>query len=301
MVQYHLLTLFLLWLVLLEGGATRVFSQEMPLLANALEICALDTTYYVPLEALNDVSDPAALPNYDYIDHDSGTYVIKPDEGKFSASRVRLTQAYFRWRGPYVTFQPGRTQLGTEPYDQGTPLDPWGNPYYFFSPLGLLRGDSGTVTLELYGDQFDRYTIVSLGPDGTKSGDDLVYSFGTGVTLSAISSLRGPRVVQCTLGPWTRQNGLPSESPDYVVASGSPLTVRGVNLFNEGGQAEVFWGSTRFADVLTTSPREIIVLVPPMIEGTDELRVVVPGKAVTNPVRVQITSTSYAAHWQLYD
>lgn len=300
MIRHALLRVVLLWLIL-QGGAKLAFSQEMPLLANALDICALDTTYYVPLEALNDVSDPAAFPSYDYIDNDDGTYVIKPYEGKFSASRVHLTQAYFPWRGPYLTFQPGRTQLGTEPYDQGTPLDPWGTPYYFFSPLGLLRGDSGSVTLELYGDHFDRYAIVSLGPDRMKSADDLVYSFGAGVSISAISSLQGPRVVPLTLGPWTRRNASSSESPDYLVTSGSPVTVRGVNLFNEAGQAEVFWGSTRFADVVTTNPREIVVLVPPTLEGTNNLTVVAPGKAVTNPVRVQIISTSPAAFWQWYE
>ncbi|MCX7626284.1 MAG: IPT/TIG domain-containing protein [Candidatus Sumerlaeaceae bacterium] len=279
-----------------------VLSQEMPLLANALEMCALDTTYYVPLEALNDTSDPAAIPAYDYIDNDGGTNVIKPSEGKFSPSRVRLTHAYFPWRGPYLTFQRGRTLATGEPYDQGSPLDPWGQPYYFFSPLGLLRGDSGSVTLELYGDQFDRYTIVSLGLDSVKSADDLVYSFGSGVSTTAISSLRGPHVVGVSPGPLARRDSGSSETPDYVVASGSPLTIRGVNLFNDAGLAEVFWGSTRLRDVVTTNPREITVVIPPVLEGTNELVVVAPGKATTNSVRLQITApTSQGELWYLYE
>jgi hypothetical protein len=294
--------IFASFLILLVAFApTTARSQEMAILASALEICALDTTYYVPLEALNDVSDPNAVPAYDYIDHNGGTYVIKPWEGCFRPSRVALTTAFFPWRGPYVTFQPGRTQIGTSPYDEGSPLDPWGNPYLFFSPLGLLRGDTGSLTLEYYGDQFDRYAIVSFGPDVVKSADDLIYFFGGGVTSSVISSLRGPTTVALTSGPFAADSLRASQAADYRVVPGAALTIRGVNLFSNSGESSVYWGATQLSDVVSTNTREITVAVPQGLDGIDDLRIVIPGVGQTNAVRVQLLTMSDAALWALYE
>jgi hypothetical protein len=273
--------------------------QEMALLASALDTCAIDTNYYVALEALDDGWDPDITPTYDYIDDQGGSYVIPWWDGRFTANRVALLTAALPWKGPYVTFQPGRTQLGDQPYDKGSPLDPWGTPYYFFSPLGLLRGDTGSVTLELYGDRFDRYTIVSLGPDGVMSNDDLLYQFGPGVTSHLISSLSGPRTVPVSAGPNARR-ATRDTSPDYTTAADSPLTVRGINLFNASGQSEVWWGSVQFSDLLSTTSREIMVHVPADLEGTDALQVRIPGVGQTNTVRLAISRATAAADWALY-
>lgn len=271
----------------------------MAILADALQVCALDTNYYVALEALDDLSYPTVAQPFDFIDEGGGSYVIRPWEGKFTASRVALASSPSLWRGPYVSFQPGRIQLADGPYDKGSPLDPWGTPYYFFSPLGLLRGDSGSVTLELYGDQFDRYTIVSLGPDRVMSQDDLTYQFGSGVTARVISSLRGPRVIPLSRGP-NAQRDLPPPSAHYLVGNDSLLTVRGVNLYDSYGQATVLWGTTTFTDVLTTSAREITVWIPPTLEGEGQLRVVSPA-GQTDPVLVRVTSFTPADDWELFE
>ncbi len=275
-------------------------AQEMAILAQAETFCALDTNYFVALEALNDSSDSSVQPLYDYIDDRGGSYVIRWWEGRFLPQRVALLSAPLPWKGPYVTFQSGRTQTTDSPYDRGSPLDPWGNPYYFFSPLGLLRGDSGSVTLELYGDSFDRYTIVSLGPDGVLSQDDLNYQFGPAVTATAISSLGGPRTVRLSAGPFANRPA-GSTTPDYFVAAGAPLVVRGVNLFNAEGESEVWWGTIRFNDILSTSPREIVLQTPPQCEGMESLYVRVPGGGESNRVLLSISSVTTASDWQLFE
>ena len=64
----------------------------------------------------------------------------------------------------------------------GPALDPWGTPYMFYSPLGVIGGgdlDSdafggGAVTAQ--DDRFETFAIVSYGPDGqsdsASGGDD---------------------------------------------------------------------------------------------------------------------------------
>ena len=116
---------------------------EMVTLATQLEVCAIQTTYYVSLETLNDLSSDYLNTPYDYINYEGGTFVIRPTEGRFRPQRINLLTAFNAWDGPYMNYQASQTQTGFTPYDRGSPLDPWGNPYYFFSPLGLLRGDSG--------------------------------------------------------------------------------------------------------------------------------------------------------------
>lgn len=276
-------------------------AQEMAILANALDVCAIDTGYYVALEALDDTSDSNSSPPFNDIDDQGGSYAVRPWEGRFSTSRIRFTTAVFPWRGPYVTYQPSRILQSDIPYDRGSPLDPWGNPYYFFSPLGLLRGDTGSVTLELYGDQFDRYTLASLGPDGVKSSDDLIYQFGPGLTVRAISSLRGPGVVPLTSGPNARFSKDGTSSPQYLVVPGTVLTIRGVNLFDAQGRAAVRWESTEFSDVLSTNSREIVVHVPESLQGAGALEVTTPAGEKTNSVYVQITAVTASRDWMLYE
>jgi len=276
-----------------------VFAQEERILAEALDMCALDTTYYVSLETLNDSASASVVPAYDFINDGGGTFVIPPAEGKFLPTRVNLISAYFSWKGPYVIFQQGRTQLADGPYDKGTPLDPWGNPYYLFSPLGLVRGDIGSITLELYGDQFDRYTIVSLGPDGVKSSDDLLYSFGPPVTVPTISSLRGPRVEQVSDGPLARRL-VQEDTPDYTVVAGTPLTIRGVHLADSQSSPTVMWQGNVWAQFVSTSPRELILIVPGSAQGFGALSVSV-GSQVTNSVKLLVRQTTDAILWSEFE
>jgi hypothetical protein len=237
--------------------------HNMQTMANALEVCLLDTTYYVSLENLNDISSINPIRAYDSIQDLGGPYVIIPSDGYF-LPRKNLATAFNAWNGPYVSYQTDQTQSATTPYDQGSLLDPWGNPFYLFNPLGLIRGDQGIITLELYGDQFDRYTIVSLGPDGVKSSDDLAYQFDGAVNGAHLTSLHGSGVVRTS----------PMESaPVYNVDAGTSLTLRGTNFGGPGAGKLVLFGPTVMDDVTTWTNREITVNVPADLTGTDNFKV----------------------------
>lgn len=274
------------------GQQGTVALQEMATLAQQLDVCVLDTTYYVSLENLNDVSGTATN-QYDSIQDQGGPFVMIPDMGVF-LPRKNLATAVNPWRGPYVAFQQGRTQLGTTPYDQGSPLDPWGQPYYLFNPYGLLRGDTGMITLELYGDQFDRYTIVSLGPDGVKSSDDLAYQFGGGVTGTRLTSLRGGGVVRTS----------PDQvaSPTYSVAAGTSVTLRGTNFGStQAPGRQVVFGSTPVTEVLGWTNREITVAVPQALTGTDNFKVQLGPSQFTNGIQATITGGNTGVEgWEDY-
>lgn len=277
---------------------------EMQQIANALELCAADTTYYVAPEALNDNNFSNTQPPYNYIGDQGGSFVLFPDQGYFRASRINLATAFLQWRGPYLSYQPQRTQLDTQPYDLGSPLDPWGAPYFLFSPLGLLRGDTGQVTNELYADSFDRYVLVSLGPDGVRSSDDIGYFFGGGVSAFRISSLRSTN--QVLLPPKSISKleaiGLKSTSvaDGYRATAGSEIIVRGTNFGSSQGAAVVYWGTTQLTDIPGWAQREVRVKLPAGVTGTANLRIERP-PAITNEVPLTIEAAPTAAEeWQHY-
>ena len=137
----------------------------------------------------------------------------------------RVSELYFGWDGPFVNvkrkyagqqFLPNIPQALTDHVRAlDWPLDPWSNPYRFYapSPMGIIGTDSYLDTrspaayvaaLEAitWGDGlitasgnylFDRYAIVSYGPDGAEGSlavapgpaavqdamnDDIIYMFG---------------------------------------------------------------------------------------------------------------------------
>jgi hypothetical protein len=229
--------------------------SEMQTLANAEDVCALDTNFYVSLEALNDLSSTPDPASRDNVLSNGGTYAAETWRGDFRpGGRLDLVNRTLAWGGPYVTFQFGRTQETAGPYDVGSPLDPWGTPYWFYSPLGLLRGDTGTATLEGYGDQFGRYTIVSYGLDGVKSADDLTYQFGPGLTSFVVTSL---------YGAWVTPPPVPNPGgAAWKVGSGNTITVRGINFGSTQGTGQVMLGSTELTGVTRWSNREIDVIIP---------------------------------------
>jgi hypothetical protein len=269
---------------------------EMQTIAQAMDICAIDTTYYVVPEALDDLSfipsDPAYY--FDFINDGGGCNVIPPYQGYFKSTRVNLLTGFNTWKGPYVTFQPDRIQLGTQPYDKGSPLDPWGNPYYLFSPFGLLRGDTATASLELYADQFGGYMLVSLGQDGIMSSDDLWYSFGPGVTGFALTSVRsngGRRVA-----------GLTASDVVFTLTAGAGITVRGLNLGATQSGARVLLGTLELTSVSRWSDREVDLLLPSGVTGVTTLRIE-RGSYSTNNLQLNILAAPNSARddWSLYD
>ncbi len=275
-------------------GQSAVALAEMQTIADAMDACALMTLYYVVPEALDDTSSVNLTSPWQYIADQGGSYVIQPWAGQFLASRRNLVTAANPWTGPYVNYQPGRTQAGGAPYDLGSPLDPWGSPYRLFSPLGLLRGDTGTVSQELYGDQFDRYTLVSLGPDGVMSADDLRFAFGPQVTAFALSSVRAAAApAAARAGP---------RFSDFTATAGTAIIVRGLNLGPAQSGARIFWGAVELTAITSWSEREVGVTLPANLTGTDSL-VVHRGASTTNGLTLTITPPAPAAaeDWAIYD
>jgi len=229
------LLVVVLILTLLATAATPVFVGqiqqarlatarfEVDEIAKAQQLCALAHSVYVPLQVLDDlppkVGGPAPPAGTDDLENSiAGGQILLVEVARNSldmqangqknlanwATLGGLTEQVYRgWRGPFL--QPQRVWAGTDGIndrDDDTdqrfdhPLDPWGNPYRFFSPEGVLGTSASSVTTTSYStnsfsdgaftttlDRFDRYAIVSLGPDGifdtgTTADDDIIFLFG---------------------------------------------------------------------------------------------------------------------------
>lgn len=186
--------------VIASSGAAQPAQQavalsELETLANAMSLVWLDTGYYTTLENLNDLPSFPTVVDYDFINDEGGALAIRSFSGQFgSPARVDFLNlpATFAWQGPYITVQSNRTDGPASDYDEGTPLDPWGTPYWFYTPVGLVEPITETVSLRFYGDDFPDYRIVSHGPDGEfGGGDDLdrTVAFHT-ITSTVITSVR---------------------------------------------------------------------------------------------------------------
>jgi hypothetical protein len=108
------------------------------------------------------------------------------------------------WQGPFIDMRRAtNTPNPGTPSEQRNdfPLDPYGQPYRFFSPCGeigsigpsvitnpedLTGTGDGDGFLSSDNDEFDRYSVVSFGRDGAldtgiltlEEGDDIVHLFG---------------------------------------------------------------------------------------------------------------------------
>jgi hypothetical protein len=273
-------------------GSSR--AQDMLALETALNLGVFDTGFYMPLEELNDVSvDTGGGFDFDFINQNSGTHVVRPEKGFFENGRIDLLNAFLAYQGPYVTYQAGQVQTGLTPYDQGSPLDPWGSPYYFFSPLGLINGDMGTISLSLYGDDFDRYTLVSLGPDGEKSTDDLARSIGGSVTSFVIGGITGSGVA-------TAADGLSQDVP-----VGQQVSIQGYNLGDTQGDGVILLNGSVVNDIqyINWSENGVSVIFPSSVAGQSGILALQRDSQVTHPVRevslFQVVNG--AGNWLVYE
>lgn len=264
------------------GDKERLVKQateyEMLILANAEDSAAIDIGYYVSIESLNDLPTDDTTYDFDYINYGGGAAVISLLTGMFEPELVNLLQSPHVWQGPYVNFDPARVSISGAGYDEGTLLDLWGNPYYLFTPLGLVKPQSRSISLELYGDQFDRYAIVSLGPDGIKSGDDIIRLFGGAPTWLVLSST--------------------TPSP---VQRGEEVTVRGYNFGDTQGPRNITLNGAMVSDIITWSDRAVIFIVPSDAES-GYVRII-EGSFESNAVylSVQVEQTSVEDTWILYN
>jgi prepilin-type N-terminal cleavage/methylation domain-containing protein len=140
----------------------------------------------------------------------------------FASSNNRVERMIAGWEGPFLN--PKRVRYrGEDPANPAASVDisedlvvdPWGNPYRVYSPFGLLGSDQRTpreanftITIGMSDLQlgssnreagrFDRYAIVSYGPDGDTGyendnpayqGDDLYYAFSAGIIAESVYHL----------------------------------------------------------------------------------------------------------------
>lgn len=193
-------------------------------LARAVEMVGITHGRYVPLQVLDNV--PGSQSDYSF----SGADTIQNEGGNvyainFNAPARQLNTgtAYFpltvnstdpqtarmvrEWEGPFINFQryynPNPNSSSPSDARRDYPLDPWGNPYVLYSPLGIV-GSYTQGTLEPYNStgipstvdpRVDRWAVVSYGPDGISDtagssfgySDDIVYVFGAARTETSLN------------------------------------------------------------------------------------------------------------------
>jgi hypothetical protein len=211
---------------------------EISNMVQAQEIAFIDTGFFTTIENLDDLVTETETNLFDWINYGGGTKVIDIRTGTFQPDLEDLLDLPNRWQGNYIAgYHPTRISIDGAGYDPGTPLDFWGTPYLLFSPLGLLKPETMSVTLEYYGDTFDRYAIVSLGMDREMSEDDVIRLFGTAPTRAALSSV----------------------SLSSTPTSGTLLLVKGYNFGSEETAAVMINGESKNNLALTWAPNEILL------------------------------------------
>ena len=146
------------------------------------------------------------------------------------------------------------------------------------------------MTLELYGDAFDRYTIVTLGSDGVKSFDDLIYSFNGGVIGPTLTSLRGAAV---QIDPVRIQFSAPA---------GATLTLRGQNLGPDRVGAQILLDQTELTTIDAWSEHEIQITLPANLTPTQAALSIRRGATTSNALPLTILSNANAAQsWERYE
>jgi prepilin-type N-terminal cleavage/methylation domain-containing protein len=205
-----------------EQAKVKIAWEETRAIGQAEEAIAVVHGFYVPLQLLDDIPETSDSANDDSINNEPGSiYLIDAgvNAGIQQGSQWQLTNTdenrqvanlvYF-WQGPFLN--PTRVYYDPDTYDnpwdptmstsdrrRDYPLDPWGQPYRMYSEVGIVG--SGALNDDNYNsdsfsngsltssdDRFDRYAIVSWGPDAmrdsdpsrspTKTDDDIVHYFG---------------------------------------------------------------------------------------------------------------------------
>lgn len=206
---------------------------EAQALAEAQQMCGMTHGYYVPLQLLDDIANGTAATAPDDLDNETQNPQVT-DLGRTTASNIasptrldsldpKLVDMINNWRGPFS--QPQRVFLRDNDLSDNItvrrdhPLDPWRHPYILYGPgfivgTGAASVGSNTTTPpdftdmddDLFSDGqyslfnstpddiFDRWAIVSLGPNGVSDraaassndiGDDIIYFFDGPTSTSA--------------------------------------------------------------------------------------------------------------------
>lgn len=208
-----------------EEAKVRTAQQEVREIAKAEQMVAMIHGFYVPIQVLDDIAvDPRSsgtgrddLENEADIIHLIDPFVNVLDQREQQRdlqdrdTNTRVHKLYYFWQGPFLN--PTRVWIGDNPGPEPEqlsaveirrdhPLDPWGQPYRMYSPIGIVGSsasstDSGTFSSATFSngfltntdDRFDRFAIVSFGRDNVSdgvsyTGDDIFYYFGIAATES---------------------------------------------------------------------------------------------------------------------
>lgn len=157
--------------------------SELKTISEALIMAKTDTGYYVSLRALAD--EPGTGTYYQggvlhyKIQSEPVPFAINSDGSFYTGSSF----PFKNWKGPYINYQNVCTTGNMyTPSQYGSPLDPWKNPYKFFTIKVLTNPGLNDPTVS----PFFQPTLVSYGPDGLPgnngqtqvgTGDDIVYRF----------------------------------------------------------------------------------------------------------------------------
>lgn len=203
-----------------EQAKVEQATAEIEALAEAEMAVAREHGFYVPLQMLDDlpVRESSRTTRTDDVSNEPQSIRLIDPAGApgtqlaLTAAQPQVKDMLANWKGPF--YQSKRVYITTvdgSPYPEKIeaaammrdyPLDPWGNPYRFYSPSGIvgtsaasenaadLDSDAfsdGVVTTN--DDRFDTFAIVSYGPDGKSASavsdpeqqnDDIIYFFEPG-------------------------------------------------------------------------------------------------------------------------
>ena len=248
--------------------------QDEAAIIQALEMVYLDTGYYTSIENLDDLASTTSQP-YNNINDGGGMLALEMSTANWRAARVPMSGLFGGWMGPYIAVQPQKISVDGAGYDPGTFLDPWGNPYYLFTPAGLARPTTKSITLDLYGDAFDRFTIVSLGADGVVSSDDVMRQFGSAPTQMMITSLR-----------------------PATAARGANVTVHGYNLGSSASGKAILSNGSPVPNIVSWSPTQIVFTVPQnAYDGPIQVQI---GAVKSNAMDLHLL-TRTTRQWTMYE
>lgn len=198
-----------------EAAQLETAEAEVQALARAQLELARVYGIYLPLQILDDLRvDPST--RTDRTDDLAGEPddlrvidVSEPSESQMgkqitlASNHPKVAAMILGWQGPL--YQSKRVHLGKATYTaepiemtpelvrRDYPLDPWGNPYRFYSPIGLIGSGADQTdpagfdsdefsngALTRNDDRFDSFAIVSFGKDGmsdsvSRNSDDVIY------------------------------------------------------------------------------------------------------------------------------
>jgi len=212
---------------------------EVREIATAEEQVALTHGYYIPMHMLdnvagttnttqdrddfgNDVNDTLKFFIDPFVNlDDQATNQARLADG-LTGSNAKAKLMLDNWAGPFLNPVRVASDGSRDSLDLTTDvvLDPWGRPYLFYSPVGIVSNftslddlttsgfdennpsnridyDNGEIQVEPQGTRrFDRYAIISYGADGqfdfdTGTGnlvDDVFYEFGFSLNESAFNA-----------------------------------------------------------------------------------------------------------------